>query len=183
MNDLSRLKTSVHLHGNTIWELASDLLYETASVTWPESSKRDLVAWFLRNYMHMSFNQIATLLKYGKGYTAAEAVSNLNSQSSDPVDLRGENMEDLTAWKMLCAKYYGVERNTMLYRCSNELRDSLLWSANGNGLSDKYNKMNNQSYAATPTNSPSLFNTLMLIEEYESGDPDFFNNFYVTQNL
>jgi len=183
MNDLSRLKTSVHLHGNTIWELASDLLYETVSVSWPEASKRDLVAWFLRNYMHMSFNQIAALLKYSNGYTAAEAVANLNNQAPDPVDLRGENMEDLAAWKMLCSKYYGVERNTMLYRCSPELRDSLLWSANGNGLSDKYNKMNNQQYAPTPTNSPSLFNTLILIEEYESGDEDFFNNYNVTQTL
>ena len=180
MNDLNKLKKATHLHGNVIWELASDLLYETDSVSWSKCSERHLVAWFLRNYLHMSFNQITALVDYSEG-SAAEAVRALDNESADPVDLRGEYNETLSSWKHLCSQFYGVEGNVMLYRCSDELRDSLLWSANGNGMSDKYNRLNNQWYAPTPKNPPSLFNTLVLIEAYESGEQDFFNNFNVKQ--
>lgn len=183
MKDIEKLRGSKHLHGNTIWELSSDMLYDTGETEWSGVSYRPLAAWFLRNYLHMSFNQIAALLCYRDGYTAAEAVYDLESLFPEPVDLRGENVETLEAWRVLCREYYGIDRNPILYRCTPDLEEALLWSANGNGMSDKYNKLNSQWYTATPTKPPSLYNILLLIEDYESGVEDFHFNYNVTQTL
>lgn len=177
MTNEQRLRKAKFLTHPELGQLTSDLFMEfdptmNYADNRPYMPHFGHVLWYLRNYTYAPFSLIGELTGVtGKAerltYMTHECVANFEGSCMErPVSLDGGSRDAMLLMRAV-GSYYGLDGNTPLDRCDNEVEDALLYlQSNACGATDrgKSNGGGNISYKPTPKNQP-LFASLLNIQE------------------
>ena len=161
MNILKAIENTRFLSDNEVTWFVNDVMLDYEETSVKNFKYRNLLAWFLRNYMYLPYSKISDALGYygGKAHSSFEAELTVMVSKPKPFSLCGDMKDQLELLEHTANVWYECGANIYLDRIeSEELEEALLYSASkACGFSDKKSNYNaGQRLVTTPASSQLL---------------------------
>jgi len=167
MNIQTKWKNGRALNENESYQLIDDLFAEQVDMN--KDKRKDIIAWFLRNYMAMPFSFIAEALEYSQSSDASRAVSLLRASTGGyPVSLYSDYRDIYQTFKLVADKYYGTNNCLLELNSNEDLENACLWSQ-ADILGYKDTSKNAPEYTPTPKSQPTMVSVNDMLTEMEDG--------------
>ena len=148
-------------------QLADDLSSELLEMGL--KNRKDIKAWFLREYCHLPYSFIAEALGYNQSSDASRATSKLRAECNGPISLNGEWSDVYSIFKKVATDFYDMGGSFLLeLNDSKELEDAVLFEAS-RMIGYKDTAKNKPSYTPTPKYAPVLCEVKNILTEVEQG--------------
>ena len=162
MNILKTIENAKFLSGDEVTWFVNDVMLDYEEVSAKNFKYRNLLAWFLRNYMYLPYSKISDALGYygGKSNSSFEAEQTVLASKPKPFSLCGDMRDQIELFEHTANVWYECGANVYLDRVENtDLEEALLYSASkACGFSDKKSNYNAGQRLITTPSSSQLIN-------------------------
>lgn len=174
MNILKTIENTRFLSDNEVTWFVNDVMLDYEEMSVKNFKYRNVLAWFLRNYMYLPYSKISDVLGYygGKAHSSFEAEQTVVVSRPKPFSLCGDMKDQIELFEHTANVWYECGANAYLDRVeSQDLEEALLYSAaKACGFSDKKSNYNAGQLLVTTPASSQLLNLKEIMTMVSSGN-------------